>query len=251
MTEAKATLLKDYAPFPYKVTEVDLTFRLSPRATRVLARIGFAPNPERPGRHDLFLHGETLKLIAARIDGKPLAPDALAQTVEGLTIAASALPPGPFQWEAEVEIDPEGNTALEGLYMSGGIYCTQCEAEGFRKITFYPDRPDVMAPFKVRIESDKPVLLSNGNPAGTGTGWAEWSDPSRLSFRAGRRRPGQPARYVHHPVGPRSGAEHLGARRRSGPLRLCDGRAETVDEMGRRCLWPRIRPGHLQHCRGR
>jgi len=177
MTEAKATLLKDYAPFPYKVTEVDLTFRLSPRATRVLARIGFAPNPERPGRHDLFLHGETLKLIAARIDGKPLAPDALAQTVEGLTIAASALPSGPFQWEAEVEIDPEGNTALEGLYMSGGIYCTQCEAEGFRKITFYPDRPDVMAPFKVRIESDKPVLLSNGNPAGTGTGWAEWSDP--------------------------------------------------------------------------
>ena len=72
-----------------------------------------------------------------------------------------------------VEIDPAGNTALEGLYMSGGIYCTQCEAEGFRKITYYPDRPDVMATFHVRIESDMPVLLSNGNPAGSGPGWAE------------------------------------------------------------------------------
>jgi aminopeptidase N len=61
--------------------------------------------------------------------------------------------------------------------MSNGMYCTQCEAEGFRKITFYPDRPDVMAPFRVRIESDLPVLLSNGNPAGAGPGWAEWDDP--------------------------------------------------------------------------
>src|SRR5690606_17973821 len=90
---------------------------------------------------------------------------------------AAALPDGPFQWECEVEIDPAGNTALEGLYMSGGMYCTQCEAEGFRKITYYPDRPDVMAPFRVRIEGDQPVLLSNGNPVGSGKGWAEWHDP--------------------------------------------------------------------------
>ena len=76
-----------------------------------------------------------------------------------------------------MEISPETNPALEGLYMSRGMYCTQCEAEGFRKITFYPDRPDVMAPFRVRIESDLPVLLSNGNPAGQGAGWAEWVDP--------------------------------------------------------------------------
>ena len=75
-----------------------------------------------------------------------------------------------------VEIAPQGNTALEGLYMSRTMYCTQCEAQGFRKITFYPDRPDVMATFRVRIEGDAPVLLSNGNLVASGPGWAEWED---------------------------------------------------------------------------
>ncbi|MDW4550404.1 aminopeptidase N [Defluviimonas sp. D31] len=168
------TLLADYQPYPFTVTGVELTFRLAPAATRVIAKIGFAPNPERPGRHDMRLDGEMLTLISAAVDGRPLSP-----TIDGagLTVPASALPQGPFTWEAEVEIDPRGNTALEGLYMSGGRYCTQCEAEGFRKITFYPDRPDVMAPFRVRIESDMPVLLSNGNPTAEGEGWAEWTDP--------------------------------------------------------------------------
>ncbi|MEZ5887557.1 MAG: aminopeptidase N [Paracoccaceae bacterium] len=174
---AETIYLKDYQPFPFQIGQVELTFRLRPRATRVLSRIGFTPNPARPGRHDLFLYGEKLKLISAAIDGSPLPEAALTLTAEGLTIAAADLPDGPFLWEAEVEIDPEGNTALEGLYMSGGIYCTQCEAEGFRKITYYPDRPDVMAPFRVRIESDMPVLLSNGNPKGAGDGFAEWDDP--------------------------------------------------------------------------
>ena len=104
-------------------------------------------------------------------------PGLLTRTPTGLSLAAEALPDGPFTWEAEVEIAPEDNTALEGLYMSNGMYCTQCEAEGFRKITFYPDRPDVMAPFRVRIEADLPVLLSNGNPVASGPGWAEWDDP--------------------------------------------------------------------------
>ena len=169
--------LSDYQPYPFAVERVDLTFRLAPRATRVASRIAFAPNPARPGRHDLFLHGEKLRLLSARIDGAPIPAEVVTITDEGLTVTASALPDGPFLWEAEVEIDPEGNTALEGLYMSGGIYCTQCEAEGFRKITYYPDRPDVMAPFGVRIESDLPVLLSNGNKAAGGAGWVEWDDP--------------------------------------------------------------------------
>ena len=162
--------LADYQPFGWIVERVELTFRLSPSATRVLSRIRFAPNPE-AGPQEFFLHGEELKLISARIDGQPVQPQV---TAKGLT---SAVPKGAFVWEAEVEIAPESNTALEGLYMSNGMYCTQCEAEGFRKITFYPDRPDVMAPFRVRIESDLPVLLSNGNPAGQGAGWAEWDDP--------------------------------------------------------------------------
>jgi aminopeptidase N len=169
--------LNDYQPYPFRIAQVDLTFRLRPMAARVGARIAFAPNPGRPGRHDLFLHGEKLRLLSAAIDGRPLGPDDFRQTDEGLTIPAARLPDGPFLWEAEVEIDPEANSELEGLYISGGIYCTQCEAEGFRKITFYPDRPDVMAPFRVRIEGDKPVLLSNGNPGASGPGWAEWTDP--------------------------------------------------------------------------
>jgi aminopeptidase N len=167
-------LLADYQPYPFLVTDVELTFRLAPSATRVLSRIAFAPNPERPGKHDLRLDGGAQKLIRAAVDGRALdlTPDA-----EGLTIPAASLPAGAFTYEAEVEIDPKANTTLEGLYMSGGMYCTQCEAQGFRHITFYPDRPDVMAPFKVRIESDMPVLLSNGNSSGSSKGWAEWTDP--------------------------------------------------------------------------
>jgi aminopeptidase N len=166
--------LSDYRPFTHRVESVDLLFRLHPTETRVMARLKLLPNPARPGHHDLRLDGENLSLVAARIDGValPVVPDET-----GLTIPADLLPDGGFTLETEVLIAPEGNTALEGLYMSNGMYCTQCEAEGFRKITFYPDRPDVMAPFRVRIESDLPVLLSNGNPLGRGQGWAEWDDP--------------------------------------------------------------------------
>jgi len=176
MTAPAPTLLADYRPYPFTIGRVGLTFRLAPRATRVLSSIAFAPNPERPGRHDLRLDGRNLRLIAAAIDGRDVT-GRLRTDAEGLTVPAAELPEGPFTWTAEVEIAPEGNTALEGLYISRGMYCTQCEAEGFRKITFYPDRPDVMARFRVRIESDLPVLLSNGNPAGRGPGWAEWDDP--------------------------------------------------------------------------
>ena len=87
------------------------------------------------------------------------------------------VPAAPFIWETEVEIDPANNTALEGLYMSNGMYCTQCEAEGFRKITYYPDRPDVMAVFSVTIDGPHPVLLSNGNPVSASEHHAEWHDP--------------------------------------------------------------------------
>jgi aminopeptidase N len=89
------------------------------------------------------------------------------------------VPEGAFTWEAEVEIDPQDNTALEGLYMSNGMYCTQCEAEGFRKITYYPDRPDVMAVFTVTIDGPHPVLLSNGNPVVQTQHHAAWHDPWR------------------------------------------------------------------------
>ncbi|MEH7827478.1 aminopeptidase N [Gemmobacter denitrificans] len=167
-------LLSDYQPYPFLIEQVSLRFALLPQATRVSARLDLTPNPARPGQHDLRLDGEGLRLLSLRLGGTPLEcqPDAT-----GLTIPAALIPAGAFTLETEVEIAPEGNTALEGLYMSNGMYCTQCEAEGFRKITFYPDRPDVMARFRVRIEADLPVLLSNGNPVDSGAGWAEWDDP--------------------------------------------------------------------------
>jgi aminopeptidase N len=172
--DPRTVYLADYQPYPFVLEQVHLTFRLAPRATRVLARLSFAPNPARPGRHDLRLHGEKLVLISVSVGGRSLHP---VVDSEGLTIAAADLPAGAFVLETEVEISPETNTALEGLYMSKGMYCTQCEAEGFRKITYYPDRPDVMARFFVRVEGEMPVLLSNGNPVAQGKGWAEWDDP--------------------------------------------------------------------------
>ena len=166
----RSIYLADYTPPAFLVDEVHLTFRLAPETTRVLSRIAFRPNPDATSR-DFFLHGENLRLIGAKIDGQEIAPDV---TAEGLH---ANVPDAPFIFEAEVEIAPIRNTALEGLYMSSGMYCTQCEAEGFRKITYYPDRPDVMGVFTVRIEGDPPVMLSNGNPTASGDGWAEWHDP--------------------------------------------------------------------------
>ena len=162
--------LSDYTPFGYLVEDVHLTFRLDPDRTRVISRIRFRPDPDSTERR-FFLHGEQLRLIAARIDGAPVTPEI---TPQGLSCA---VPDAPFTFEAEVEIAPAANTALEGLYLSNGMYCTQCEAEGFRKITYYPDRPDVMSVFTVRIEGAEPVKLSNGNPVAAGEGWAEWHDP--------------------------------------------------------------------------
>ncbi|PQO22393.1 aminopeptidase N [Rhodobacteraceae bacterium WD3A24] len=170
----QAIHLSDYTPPAYLVERVALEFHLHQGATRVVSHIRFHPNPAHPAPDALRLDGEDLRLIRATVNGRALdlAPDAT-----GVSIPAAELPEGPFDWQAEVEIDPKSNTALEGLYISRGMYCTQCEAEGFRRITFYPDRPDVMAPFRVRIVSDLPVLLSNGNPVDSGPGWAEWDDP--------------------------------------------------------------------------
>ncbi|GAB5446498.1 aminopeptidase N [Gymnodinialimonas sp.] len=167
------TRLADYTPYSHEIDSVALSFTLHPTATRVRSRIAFRPNPAAQDPA-FFLHGENLKLINASIDGTPVTP---TLTDMGLTCPT---PDGAFIWEAEVEINPEANTALEGLYMSNGMYCTQCEAEGFRKITYYPDRPDVMAPFTVTIDSDLPVLLSNGNETAPGQWHDPWPKPAYL-----------------------------------------------------------------------
>ena len=162
--------LVDYAPPAWLIDEVHLTFRLDPKATQVSSRIRFRPNPESTDR-TFQLDGKKLQLLRAMIDGVPVHPKL---TDDGLTVP---VPDGPFTWECDVEINPEANTELEGLYTSKGLFCTQCEAQGFRKITYYPDRPDVMAPFTVRVEGDQPVLLSNGNLVEAGDGYAVWHDP--------------------------------------------------------------------------
>ncbi|EPX87179.1 Aminopeptidase N [Rubellimicrobium thermophilum DSM 16684] len=202
--------LKDYTPFPWIVEAVELTFLLRPEGTRVSSRIRFRPNPGHwPGR--FFLHGEDLRLIEARIDGMPVSPEI---TPEGLTCE---VPARAFTWDAVVEIDPARNTRLEGLYLSKGMYCTQCEAEGFRRITYYPDRPDVLAPFRVRIESDLPVMLSNGKSRRLRPrlgGMVRSLAQALLSLRAGCRRSDPASRQFHHPVRPSCGSGRLGARGR-------------------------------------
>ncbi len=176
MTDAapEAVHLADYRPFSFRLPEVALAFRLAPRGTRVAARLAF--EPLQPGA-DLWLDGEGPRLLSLALDGAALD---IVPEARGLRIPASLIPNRPFVIETEVEIDPEANTALEGLYISNGMYCTQCEAEGFRRITFYPDRPDVMARFSVTIDSDLPVRLSNGNPVGPGTWDDPWPKPAYL-----------------------------------------------------------------------
>ncbi len=171
--------LTDYRPPAYFVDEVRLAFDLAPAATRVRARLAIRRNGDHA--EPLRLDGEGLKPISLAIDGRALDSAEYAIDGEGLTIHVV---PEAFTLETEVEIDPAANSALIGLYISGGRFCTQCEAEGFRRITWYPDRPDVLAKFTVRIEADAgyPHLLSNGNLTASGDlpdnrHFAEWNDP--------------------------------------------------------------------------
>ncbi|MFI4933489.1 MAG: aminopeptidase N [Caulobacterales bacterium] len=172
-------LLSDYRPPAHVVDEVSVEFDLSPAATRVKAKLAVRRNGDHA--EPLRFNGERLKPISVAIDGRVLAPAEYEIDDQFLTVFD---PPAAFQLETEVEIDPEANKALEGLYMSAGRFCTQCESEGFRKITYYPDRPDVLARFTVRVEAlkDYPRLLSNGNllEAGDLPGdrhYAVWNDP--------------------------------------------------------------------------
>ncbi|RJE80055.1 aminopeptidase N [Paracoccus sp. JM45] len=168
-------LLSDYSPYPFVLSQTRLDFTLSPRGTRVVTELDLAARNQIT---DLVLDGgKGLTLESLAINGTTLDAAHVSRDDETLTIAAAALPQGGFTLQTQVLIDPADNTAFEGLYQSGGIFCTQCEAEGFRHITFYPDRPDVMTTFHVTIRSDLPVLLSNGNPVSAGNGVAEWHDP--------------------------------------------------------------------------
>src|SRR5215469_7160200 len=161
--EPRPIRLKDYRPPDWLIETVDLDVALDPTATTVRAKLRLKPNGA-GAPAPLVLDGEDLKLGSLALDGRPLPEGSFLVTPERLTIAQP--PNRPFELTIETVIDPTNNTQLMGLYRAGATYCTQCEAEGFRRITYFLDRPDVMAVYTTRIEADKsetPVLLANGN----------------------------------------------------------------------------------------
>ena len=252
--------LADYRAPEFLIDTVELVFALEDGATRVKSRLGIRRNPEAADpKAALALDGEELALVSVALDGLALGPNRYRLPAEGGLVIDEV--PDAFALDIETVITPDKNTALSGLYMSGGNFCTQCEPEGFRRITYFIDRPDVMARYSTTIVADQtrfPVLLSNGNPAGVGRGRGRQalgemgrSAPQALvSVRAGRGRPGGGARPVHDARGPRGGAGDLGAARRRGQMRPRDGVAEEGDGMGRGGVRPRIRSGCVQHRRG-
>ena len=175
---------KDYTAPAYWINTVEMGFDLDPAATRVATRITMQRNAHSPNK-DLELLGDGVKLVALRMNGNELSKRAKGgYTIEdGKLRIADA--PDDITLEIETLIQPEKNTSMMGLYVSNGNFFTQCEAEGFRKITWFPDRPDVMAKYTVMLRGDKkkyPVLLSNGNlieqgDLPKGRHYAKWEDP--------------------------------------------------------------------------
>jgi aminopeptidase N len=180
-SSVKTIYLKDYQAPAFELEKVTLTFRLFEDGATVLSVLNFKRCAESSAK-DLYLNGEDLTLRSIKLNQKLLASSDYQVDHEGLTIRGV---PAEFTLECETWIKPQDNKRLEGLYKSSSMFCTQCEAEGFRRITYYPDRPDVMTVFQTRIEADKtlyPILLSNGNPVDSGDlpeerHFVTWEDP--------------------------------------------------------------------------
>lgn len=173
--------LKDYKSPTFSMSSVQLDFNLNEDFCRVVAK---SEMKQLEAGAPLHLNGEDLKLVGVKINGKALSTSEYQITAEEMIIPNV---PTIFTLEIETELEPQNNTSLEGLYKSNGIFCTQCEAQGFRKITYFLDRPDVMTSYSVTIEADKakyPVLLSNGDrikieDLGNGRHKAYWKDPHK------------------------------------------------------------------------
>ena len=174
------TLLADYVSPSHEFTSVYLDFDLNPEATRVKSKLEVKRLRDAP----LILNGEDIDLKAVKLNGKSLKRSEYQLNQDTLTLTDTA---ESFTLEIETICNPQANSTLMGLYVSGGRFCTQCEAEGFRRITYYLDRPDVMSVFTVRIEANLdqyPYLLSNGNKIESGDigktrHFAVWHDPFR------------------------------------------------------------------------
>ncbi len=181
---APAIRLEDYQPPLYRIDKVALNVELAPGATRVTATLEVSRQPGTQVGAPLVLDGDELSLAGIKLNGEALAETAYAATADRLELASP--PADPFELTLVTELDPDANTKLMGLYRSSATYCTQCEAEGFRRITYFLDRPDVLAVYTTRLEASKkdcPVLLANGNLTetgdieGTGRHYAVWHDP--------------------------------------------------------------------------
>ncbi|MDD1017454.1 aminopeptidase N [Pseudomonas sp. TNT2022 ID1048] len=181
--QPKMIYLKDYQAPEYLIDETHLTFELFEDHSLVHAQLVMRRNPARgAGLPPLVLDGQQLELLSVSLADQPLSADDYQLDDSHLTLHPTS---ASFTLDTSVKIHPESNTALEGLYKSSGMFCTQCEAEGFRKITYYLDRPDVMSKFTTTVVAEQhsyPVLLSNGNPIASGPGedgrhWATWEDP--------------------------------------------------------------------------
>ncbi|WP_455478560.1 aminopeptidase N [Bartonella sp. B10] len=175
--------LEDYQPTPYTIPETHLHFCLEPTKTRVTATLLIKARHNTKEMTPLVLSGDDLRLISVSINGETLDKNAYKSTPSLLEI--TTLPTVPFTLQLVTELNPKSNRQLMGLYLSNGVYCTQCEAEGFRRITYFYDRPDVLSTYTVKIEADSqtiPNLLSNGNLVETGhldnnRHFAVWEDP--------------------------------------------------------------------------
>lgn len=178
-------LLKNYRAPAYLINTVDLDVALHPTRTRIRSRLSVRPNPKARGKREpLRLDGTHMELAEISLNRKKLAPKDYRLTETSLTLTKT--PAKPFALEIVTLVNPKANKALQGLYRTNGVYCTQCEAEGFRRITYFLDRPDVLATYTVRIEADPqeaPVLLANGNLLESGLieggkrHYVVWHDP--------------------------------------------------------------------------
>ncbi|MBI4042711.1 MAG: aminopeptidase N [Deltaproteobacteria bacterium] len=180
--EPKRTYLKEYQPPAYLIPEVELHFELFEEYSSVQSKLHIVKNQAVKGEAPLKLNGEKLTLVSVKLNGKMLSKEGYHLTDTHLTLLT---PPADFVLEIETEIKPQENKELEGLYKTGGIFCTQNEAEGFRKITYFLDRPDVMSRYTTTITAERlryPVLLSNGNRVDAGNynqsrHFVTWEDP--------------------------------------------------------------------------
>jgi hypothetical protein len=255
----KPILLSEYAAPDYTYASVTLEFDLREEATTVTnvcaVEPAFAPGAAAPS---LFLHGDaSMKLVSVSVDGAALEPGKDYElTNKGLTVLSP--PSVAFELRVVTEIKPQENTELEGLYKSSGNFCTQCEAEGFRRITFFQDRPDVMSVFTTRIEADKkkyPVLLSNGNLVESGAvsrgrqkalhGVERPFREALVSVRARRGRPGRRGGHVHDDVRPRRRTQNLRRGAQPRQSRLRDGVAREEHALGRGGFRVGVRPGFV------